>query len=176
MTSANSNLFVLVNAAAVATDEVYYATETGQILDVDYRDMRLFRKTPLYTLLGGVTSTIGRLGRPNNAIEFVKRQRDAARDRSSIIRRSPRDSVLREGSQISPRTGTLNLQRRGTVSFVKNIMLQKINSKQTSIDEQNASGDNRNSDFNFGALNRLRQRGNNQSMHVRGRQDISSFQ
>jgi len=73
VTSANSNLFILVNAAAVATDEVYFATENGQILDVDYREMELFRKKPLYTLLNGVTSTIGRLGRPNNAIEFVKR-------------------------------------------------------------------------------------------------------
>ena len=29
LTSANSNYFVLVNAAAVATDEVYFATESG---------------------------------------------------------------------------------------------------------------------------------------------------
>jgi len=115
----------------VATDEVYFATENGQILDVDYRNMALFRSQPLYTLLTGVTSTIGRLGRPNNAVEFVKRQRDEARERSMSLKGGPRaGSVIQQNSLASPRVP--GLQRRGTVSFVKNVMLQRIQSKNQS--------------------------------------------
>ena len=94
-----------VNKAAVATDEVYFATENGQILDVDYRNMALFRSQPLYTLLTGVTSTIGRLGRPNNAVEFVKRQRDEARERSLSLKQPRAGSVVQQSSLVSPRAG-----------------------------------------------------------------------
>ena len=42
---------VLVNEKAVATDEVYYATEKGQLFDCDYRNMNMFRFGTLYDLL-----------------------------------------------------------------------------------------------------------------------------
>ena len=35
----------------MATDEVYFATEEGVILDVDYRHMHLFRKSTLASLI-----------------------------------------------------------------------------------------------------------------------------
>jgi len=54
---------------AVATDEVYWATENGQIFDCDYRNMNMFRSTTLFDLLAEVPSTIGRMARPNNIIE-----------------------------------------------------------------------------------------------------------
>ena len=58
-----------VNEKAVATDEVYYATENGQIFDCDYKNMNMFRKGTLYDLLSQVPSTIGRMSRPNNIVE-----------------------------------------------------------------------------------------------------------
>ena len=99
--TANSNLCVLVNAAAVATDEVYFATENGQILDVNFRHMNLFRNSTLYSLLGEVTSTIGRMGRPNNAVEFVKAMRkgaDQSRNYTVADGASARAGSVAEGS------------------------------------------------------------------------------
>ena len=63
-------LFIsIVNEKAVATDEVYFATEKGQIFDCDYRNMNCFRTGTLYELLTQVPSTIGRMSRPNNIVE-----------------------------------------------------------------------------------------------------------
>ena len=71
--------FRLVNEAAVATEEVYFATEKGQILDVSFRNMTTFRSTPLYSLLGEVETSIGRLGRPNAAVEQARRKHAQAK-------------------------------------------------------------------------------------------------
>ena len=65
--------FCIVNEKAVATDEVYYATENGQIFDVDYHNMNVFRSGTLYNLLCEVPSTIGRMARPNNIIDRNRR-------------------------------------------------------------------------------------------------------
>jgi len=79
----------------VVTDEVYYATENGQILDLDYHEMNSFRDTTLHSLLIQATSIVGRMGRPNNAIE--RSRRFAGRDRNySLVRghTSDRNSQL----------------------------------------------------------------------------------
>ena len=68
----------IVNEKAVATDEVYYATENGQIFDCDYRNMNMFRKGALYELLSQVPSTIGRMNRPNNIVEKYRAKRRAS--------------------------------------------------------------------------------------------------
>jgi len=67
----------------VATDEVYYATENGQILDVDYKHMNMFRFGTLYSLLSKVPSTIGRMARPNNIVD--KNRKKARGDRSNSV-------------------------------------------------------------------------------------------
>ena len=67
-----------INEKAVATDEVYYATENGQILDCDFRHMNCFRQGILYKLLAEVPSTIGRMARPNNIVEARKRRQSRA--------------------------------------------------------------------------------------------------
>lgn len=41
----------VVNEKSVATDEVYFASEDGVILDVDYRHMHLFRNSTLAGLI-----------------------------------------------------------------------------------------------------------------------------
>ena len=61
---------------AVATDEVYWATENGQIFDCDYRNMEMFRNSTLFELIKEVPSTIGRMARPNNIIERHRRRTD----------------------------------------------------------------------------------------------------
>lgn len=66
----------------MATDEVYFATEEGVILDVDYRNMHLFRKSTLASLINQTKTTIGRLGRPNNIIEGLNKNRRAMGERS----------------------------------------------------------------------------------------------
>ena len=66
----------------MATDEVYFATEEGVILDVDYRHMHLFRKSTLASLITQTKTTIGRLGRPNNIIEGINKNRRAMGERS----------------------------------------------------------------------------------------------
>jgi hypothetical protein len=67
--------YLTVNEKAVATDEVYYATENGQIFDCDYKHMNMFRKGTLYDLLAEVPSTIGRMARPNNIVEKYRQKR-----------------------------------------------------------------------------------------------------
>lgn len=113
---------------AVATDEVYWATESGQILDCDYKNMNCFRKKTLYKLLTQVPSSIGRMARPNNIVER-HRQRRADR-RLSINQRSmigPNGSAFGDDSQDGD---GLRLRRRGTVNLVKNVMLTKIQRAQ----------------------------------------------
>ena len=61
----------------MATDEVYFASEDGVILDVDYRHMHLFRNSTLAGLINQTKTTIGRLGRPNNIIEGIHKNRRA---------------------------------------------------------------------------------------------------
>ncbi len=77
---------ILVNEKAVATDEVYWATENGQIFDCDYKNMNVFRVNTLYALLCEVPSTIGRMARPNNIVE--KHRRRKSRTSISVSRRS----------------------------------------------------------------------------------------
>lgn len=46
------NLFhFLAKGKAVETDDVYYATEKGQIVDISFHQMGTFRTTTLYGLL-----------------------------------------------------------------------------------------------------------------------------
>jgi hypothetical protein len=66
-----------INEKSVATDEVYLATEEGVILDTDYRHMQLFRESTLAGLITQTKTTIGRLGRPNNIIEGINKNRRA---------------------------------------------------------------------------------------------------
>jgi len=40
-----------VNQNSIATEDVYFATESGKILEVDFRKCTLFRDTTLYSLL-----------------------------------------------------------------------------------------------------------------------------
>jgi hypothetical protein len=92
----------LVNEAAVATEECYYATEKGQILDINFREMNLFRHQTLYSLLKEVESTIGRIGRPNAAIEQARRMREN-RGRNQSIAMSKggsmhQDSIIQESN------------------------------------------------------------------------------
>ena len=113
---------VIVNEKAVATDEVYYATENGQIFEVDYRNMNVFRKGTLYNLLCEVPSTIGRMARPNNIIDRRRNTRgDLSVERRSNFRA---DGSIAEESNRSDRN--LALKRRGTVNLVKNFMFSKI--------------------------------------------------
>mmetsp|Transcript_24689 Transcript_24689/g.30813 ORF Transcript_24689/g.30813 Transcript_24689/m.30813 type:complete len:101 (-) Transcript_24689:561-863(-) len=63
-----------INMKAVATDEVYWATENGQIFDCDYRNMNVFRRKTLFTLLTQVPTSIGRMARPNNIMERHRRR------------------------------------------------------------------------------------------------------
>jgi len=110
---------------AVATDEVYWATENGQIFDCDFKNMNVFRKTTLYTLLTIVPSTIDRMGRPNNIVERHRNRRGTLG--SLRLNRQSRA----EGSQLnddSQDEASINkrLQRRGTVNLVKNFMFSKI--------------------------------------------------
>lgn len=108
---------------AVATDEVYWATENGQIFDCDFRNMNVFRRDTLYTLLTIVPSTIGRMGRPNNIVERHRQRRET---RSSYVgsRHHRADgSQFDDDSQDEERK---RMKRRGTVNLVKNFMFAKI--------------------------------------------------
>lgn len=67
--------YYIVNEKAVATDEVYFASENGCIFDVDYRNMCLFRKSTLASLIDQTETTIGRLGRPNNIMDRSRNRR-----------------------------------------------------------------------------------------------------
>ena len=116
-------LFV-VNEKAVATDEVYYATENGQIFDCDYRHMNLFRTTTLYSLLCEVPSTIGRMARPNNIVE--RHRRRSHRSNSMAGGRSRVDGSAVDDSQLSDGQRQAVFKRRGTVNLVKNFMFSKI--------------------------------------------------
>ena len=90
--------YYIVNETAVATDEVYFATEHGCILDVDYLNMCLFRKTTLHSLIEQTETTIGRMNRPNNIMERAGNRR-AQGDRSfSVFAPNPR------GGDLSPRS------------------------------------------------------------------------
>lgn len=42
---------MLVNEKSVATDDAYFSNERGQIIDVDYQNMKLFRDTTLHHLI-----------------------------------------------------------------------------------------------------------------------------
>ena len=64
----------IVNNKAVATDDVYWATENGQIFDCDFYNMQMFRNSILYDLLVQVPTTIGRMARPNNIVERHRRR------------------------------------------------------------------------------------------------------
>ena len=123
-----NSFLLIVNEKAVATDEVYYATEKGQLFDCDYRNMNMFRAGTLYSLLAKVPSTIGRMARPNNIIDRARRDR-RSRDQSGLGGKSGMraDGSVNDGSQLSGRGGKgPNLQRRGTVNLVKNFMFNKI--------------------------------------------------
>jgi hypothetical protein len=110
----------------VATDEVYYATENGQILDVDYKNMNMFRKGTLYNLLVQVPSTIGRMARPNNIVEKYRRNRSNSMAGRSALMMRAEGSYADESMDGEGRRGTVNMQRRGTVNLVKNFMFSKI--------------------------------------------------
>lgn len=108
----------------MATDEVYYATETGQILDCDYKHMNMFRKGTLYSLLAQVPSTIGRMSRPNNIVDRHRRG-----TRSSIAGRSgyrANEGSIHDDSNLSDGANAIRNKRRGTVNLVKNFMYSKI--------------------------------------------------
>ena len=118
----------IVNEKAVATDEVYYATENGQILDVDYKHMNMFRYGTLYSLLAQVPSTIGRMARPNNIVERHRR-RGSQNQSYSAHGRSParaEGSMMDDSNMSDDRRGNINFKRRGTVNLVKNFMFSKI--------------------------------------------------
>ena len=118
---------------AVATDEVYWATENGQIFDCDYKNMNVFRTSTLYRLLSIVPSTIGRMGRPNNIVERHRRRgsRSVSITGRSHLGRAEGSQLLNE-SQDSDRK---RQQRRGTINLVKNFMFSKIQrAQQSNID------------------------------------------
>ena len=156
-------MFYIVNEKAVATDEVYYATENGEIFDCDYRNMRQFRAGTLYALLSEVPSTIGRMARPNNIID---RHRKKGRNTvnfsiSKTQNRLNNDSM--DGDSSMAEDSKLRLQRRGTVNLVKNFMFQKIQKAQHSGMDQGLSygidgasgidGSNRNIDIQRSRMN-----------------------
>ena len=118
-------MFCVVNEKAVATDEVYFATENGQIFDCDYRNMNCFRKDTLFELLAQVPSTIGRMSRPNNIVEKYRQKRRQSLSYSQAGGRNRADGSMADDSEMSGRAG-LNLKRRGTVNFMKNVMYTKI--------------------------------------------------
>ena len=161
-------VFCIVNEKAVATDEVYYATENGQIFDVDYRNMNVFRKGTLYNLLCEVPSTIGRMARPNNIID---RNRRNTRGDNSVANRSNfrADGSFADGSNVSD--NNIALKRRGTVNLVKNFMFSKIQKAQASgFVDGSSMGDDR--AFDGSRLdNAKRSRTNNVSMAPRGPYD-----
>ena len=68
--------YIIVNDKTVATDEVYFATEHGCILVVDFHNMCLFRKTTLHNLIEQTETTIARMGRPNNIMDRARNRRD----------------------------------------------------------------------------------------------------
>ena len=109
----------------MATDEVYYATENGQILDVDYQHMNMFRFGTLYGLLAKVPSSIGRIGRPNNIVD-CNRLKSNNRSSSQVGKSAMRaNGSMQDDSQMSD-AGRNTLKRRGTVNLVKNFMVSKI--------------------------------------------------
>jgi len=111
----------------VATDEVYYATENGQILDVDYKHMNMLRYGTLYSLLSKVPSTIGRMARPNNIVDRNRQKGRGDRSNSLYVRSGYRaEGSIQDGSGISDGNRQSVLKRRGTVNLVKNFMFSKI--------------------------------------------------
>ena len=109
----------------MATDEVYYATEDGQILDCDYKHMNMFRKGTLYSLLTQVPSTIGRMSRPNNIIDKYRRNNRSY----SIAGKSGHhraEGSMQDDSMLSDGANALRMKRRGTVNLIKNFMVSKI--------------------------------------------------
>ena len=118
--------YYIVNETAVATDEVYFATEHGCILDVDYLNMCLFRKTTLHSLIEQTETTIGGMNRPNNIMDRSRNRRAQGERSYSVFAPTPgalSPRSLREQSSLSKGP---NLMRRGTVNLVRNFMLQKI--------------------------------------------------
>ena len=109
----------------MATDEVYFATENGQIFDCDYRNMNCFRRSTLFELLAQVPSTIGRMSRPNNIVEKYRQKRRQSMSYSQAGGRNRADGSMAGDSEMSGRIG-LDLKRRGTVNFMKNVMYTKI--------------------------------------------------
>ena len=67
--------YYIVNETAVATDEVYFATENGCILDVDYLNMCLFRNSTLHSLIEQTETTVNRMNRPNNIMDRSRNRR-----------------------------------------------------------------------------------------------------
>lgn len=110
----------------MATDEVYFATENGQIFDCDYRNMNCFRKGTLYDLLAEVPSTIGRMSRPNNIVEKYRQKRRQSMSYSQAGGRNRADGSMADESEMSAAGRGFNLKRRGTVNFMKNVMYTKI--------------------------------------------------
>lgn len=156
----NYNVVGLVNEKAVATDEVYYATEQGQIFDCDYKNMRMFRKGTLYSLLEQVPSTIGRMSRPNNIVDRYR-----ARNRGySITGKSGNaraEGSMNDDSVLSDNAAAIRFKRRGTVNLVKNFMVSKIQKVQQSgfMDGSSMQGDaahlNDASNLRFGMRSRI---------------------
>ena len=120
---------IIVNDKTVATDEVYFATEQGCILDVDYRHMSLFRKTTTHSLLAQTETSIARMSRPNNIID--RRKNRAGHDNSLLGQHTNRSHGsqrydTRSKKSLSQPAQNPNFMRRGTISFMKGVYLAKI--------------------------------------------------
>lgn len=59
----SSDISTLENEKAIWTEDVYFATETGKILEVDFRKALLFRSTTLYSLLMQAPQSYSRINR-----------------------------------------------------------------------------------------------------------------
>jgi len=132
-----------INDKAVATDDVYFANEKGQILDVDFLEMKLFRDTTLAGLLEEAPMDSeyekftamrqqATLGGPRGSIQPENDQSHHSRYHSVGGAKKP---GMFENSRISTIGGPGGIEdessfnRRGTVSLVKNLIQNKLKAK-----------------------------------------------
>ena len=158
----------------MATDEVYFATENGQILDVDYHHMQVFRKSTLFSLLQQVPSTIGRMARPNNIVERHRNRSYSMAGRSGMRA----EGSVNDGSMDDAAERDRRFKRRGTVNLVKNFMVSKIQrAQQSGFVDGNSMQDGTSMNANMGIGLRLNQQNriNNLSMAPGGVRDQSSL-
>lgn len=122
----NFNRFI-VNTKSVVTEDVYFATETGKILEVNLNKDCFFRESTLYSLLVKAPQPYSRINRVRQmAGKHEERHLIKPGKGGDMLVQPKRPLQMDDELPPEDRENVGTLQKRGTMNFVRNVIVQRM--------------------------------------------------